>query len=222
MNESVAQTNSFSNEILLYGHYDSGHVYKVALCLRLLGLDYRYEHVDIWIDKSARQSDFLNSSRNAEVPCLVLDSRPLIQSNVILQALARKYRRFGGESEERLLTALDWQFWEANRLGMCLPQLRYARLFAPQEFTSDSLAFLHHRFNEDIAVLSRHFADGRQFVLDDNPSIADFSLCGYLYWAQETAVEIPKSVADWLDRISAIKGWQSPYIIMEKARYAPS
>ena len=201
----------------LYGHYDSGHVYKVMLFLELAKIPYDYEEVDIWIDKEKRRPGFLQLSRNGEVPCLVIDGQAVIQSNVILHKLASIYQMFGGESVDRLIRSLDWQFWEANRLGMCLPQLRYARRFAPDEFSQDSLEFLKSRFNQDIELLSNHFSDGRQFILDDQVSIADFSICGYLYWADEAGIKLPQQVNGWLERLSKIDGWQPPYEMMKRS-----
>lgn len=217
-------SSTIENEIVLYGHYDSGHVYKVALLLSLADIPYTYEHVDIWSEKSSRQTAFLEHSRNGEVPCLLYSGKSLIQSNVILQKLARQFRCFGGESEDRLLAALDWQFWEANRIGMCLPQLRYARVFAPEEFTPDSLAFISSRFESDITLLEQHLSlaanDGRAFILDNEPSIADISVCGYLFWADEAGVNLPPAVSSWLQRLRELKGWQAPYALLEKNRYA--
>ena len=204
------------HQLKLYGHYDSGHVYKVMLFLELAKIFYEYEQVDIWIDKSKRQPDFLQASRNAEVPCIMIDGEAFIQSNVILHKLASIYKLFGGESPERLIQALDWQFWEANRLGMCLPQLRYAKRFAPDEFDPGGLSLLRSRFDQDINLLARQFGDGRLFVLDDSPSIADFSICGYLFWADEAGVELPNQVDGWLDRVSKLDGWQPPYKMMQK------
>lgn len=199
----------------LYGHFDSGHVYKVMLFLRLAKLPYEYESIDIWADKSSRSNDFLQSSRNGEVPCLMIGDNPYIQSNLILQRLARDYRCFGGETEDRLWAAMDWQFWEANRLGMCLPQLRYAQKFAPEEFDDGSLNFLRQRFNQDIQLLSKRLQEGHKFVLDDKPSIADFSLCGYLFWADEAAVELPDPVVRWLEQLQKLDGWKTPYDMMK-------
>ncbi len=204
------------HNIRLYGHYDSGHVYKVMLFLELAKIPYDYEYVDIWIEKQKRQKNFLKFSRNGEVPCLVVDDNAFIQSNVILQKLASTYRMYGGESEDRLISALDWQFWEANRLGMCLPQLRYAKRFAPDEFTPGNLEFLYSRFDQDIDLLAQHLNDGRKFILDDDVSIADFSVCGYLYWPEEAGVELPQPVTDWLGRLSQLDGWQPPYEMMRK------
>ena len=204
------------HKLKLYGHYDSGHVYKVMLFLELGKIAYEYEQVDIWTEKNNRQSGFLAHSRNAEVPCLVIDDQAFIQSNLILHKLASLHEIYGGESEHRLLQALDWQFWEANRLGMCLPQLRYAKKFAPAEFNQQSLEFLKSRFDQDVTLLSDHLHDGRRFILDDHPSIADFSICGYLFWADEAGVLLPQEVINWLDRISQLPGWRAPYEMMKE------
>lgn len=204
-----------SNALKLYGHYDSGHVYKVMLFLELAKLTYDFEFIDIWAEKTSRPAEFLTSSRNGEVPCLLINDTPYIQSNLILHRLALEYRCFGGENDTRLMAALDWQFWEANRLGMCLPQLRYANRFAPEEFNSGSLSFLKNRFNQDISLLANQLSRGHRFVLDDSPSIADFSLCGYLFWADEADVELPAPVNRWLTAIQSLHGWKAPYDLMQ-------
>ena len=202
----------------LYGHYDSGHVYKVMLFLELGKITYDYEQVDIWTHKKNRQADFLAHSRNGEVPCLLIDDQAFIQSNLILHKLASLYEIYGGESADRLMQALDWQFWESNRLGMCLPQLRYAKKFAADEFNQQSLEFLKNRFDHDVALLADHLSDGRGFILDDHPSIADFSICGYLYWADEAGLMLPQAVNNWLGRISELPGWHPPYEMMKVTR----
>ena len=206
------------HNLKLFGHCDSGHVYKVMLFLELGYIPYEYEQVDIWIDKDKRQVEFLQHSRNGEIPCLLIDDQAYIQSNLILHKLASLYEIFGGESQSRLLQALDWQFWEANRLGMCLPQLRYAKKFAPDEFNPQSLEFLRNRFDQDISLLAGNFSDGRKFILDNKPSIADFSICGYLFWAGEAELQLPEKINSWLDRISQLPGWQPPYEMMNNTK----
>lgn len=203
-------------QIKLYGHYDSGHVYKVMLFLALNKTSFEYEEVDIWADRSSRQPDFLKHSRNCEVPLLMLDGDPYIQSNLILHILARHFKTFGGENDKRLLAALDWQFWEANRLGMCLPQLRYAARFAPEEFSQGGLELLYQRLEFDLNLLASHLSKGNNFMIDDAPSIADLSLCGYLFWADEAKVTLPTPIKDWLGRISQLEGWKPPYELLRK------
>ena len=54
------------------------------------------------------------------------------------------------------------------------------------------------------------------FVVGGTPSIADLSLCGYLFWPDEFGVtwaEFP-AIAAWLERIKALPGWAHPYDLM--------
>ncbi len=66
--------------LVLYGHPDSGHACKVALALSLAGLPHRAVWVDIWADPAARPADFLAASPFAEVPLMMIDGVPHLQS----------------------------------------------------------------------------------------------------------------------------------------------
>ena len=194
----------------LYGHPDSGHVYKVRFCLQQGRIDHVYEVVDIWADCSSRPRDFVARSRFCEVPLLVDEGRSLIQSDAILFYLARKYGIFGGGSEATLQQCLEWLVWEANRIGMCLPQLRADRQFPQMSLDPGARGWLLERYRHDVGVLDRQLADGRDFFLGNELSIVDFSLCGYLMFAEEADVEVPDNVSHWLQRLRGLDGWQPP------------
>jgi glutathione S-transferase len=199
----------------LYGHFDSGHVYKVRLALTVAQIAHDYVHIDIWAPHSERPEPFRSLAPFGEVPLLAWDGEVHAQSDAILCQIAERTGRLGGESPRRLARAREWLFWEANRLGMALPQLRYAQRFAPEEFTPDALAWIRTRFDKDIARLDQELARTQAFILDDRPSIADFALCGYLFWAAEAGITPPAQVQRWLDRIAALPGWQPPYEMLK-------
>lgn len=56
-----------------------------------------------------------------------------------------------------------------------------------------------------------HDGTGRAFILGDLPSVADISLCGYMFWPEQAGVVLPFRVTAWLERISALPGWCHPY-----------
>jgi glutathione S-transferase len=103
----------------------------------------------------------------------------------------------------------EWLFWEANRIGFSLPNLRYCLRFSGGE--AAVLTMLRQRFDADIARLDTEFSDGRAFILGDAPTVADISLCGYLFWPEQAQVAVPFHVQGWLDRIAALPGWRHPY-----------
>jgi glutathione S-transferase len=195
----------------LFGNRESGHTYKVRLMLSLCGLAHEYTEIDISLARDQRPEPFRSLASYGEVPLLLHNGRPYVQSNAILQHLAEHTGRFGGESPQRMERVREWLFWEANRIGFSLPNLRYGQKYLQQGANSDVQLMLRDRFNADIARLDDELADGRAFMLDETPSIADISLCGYMYWPEQAMVRMPPQVQGWLDRISALPGWRHPY-----------
>ncbi|WP_230427300.1 glutathione S-transferase family protein [Collimonas humicola] len=198
------------DQITFYGNADSGHAYKVGLMLAVSGVAHAYQSIDIGQPRHLRPEPFRSLAKFGEVPLLVHNGVPYIQSDAILMHLAEHTGGFGAESPLRMARVREWLFWEANRLGMCLPQLRAARSVAPQDYPAGAVDWLQSRFDIDIAKLETELADGRAFIIDDQPTIADFSLCGYLFWADAAEVVPPPRVAAWLQRISRLPNWQSP------------
>ena len=79
------------------------------------------------------------------------------------------------------------------------------------------LAFLKGRIDGNLAILDKRLAKA-PFVLGERPSIADISLCGYLYYpAEEFGFDIAaehKNIGSWLGRMKALPGWAHPYELM--------
>jgi glutathione S-transferase len=195
----------------LFGNRESGHTYKVSLMLAVAGIAHDYTEVDLTLARDARPEPFRSLSTYGEVPLLLHDGKPYVQSNAILLHLAEHCGAFGGESAQRMERAREWLFWEANRIGFSLPNLRYGMRFAPGGLAPDVEALLRARYNADIARLDDELADGRAFILGPLPCVADLSLCGYMFWPEQAGVVLPARVTAWLGRISALPGWRHPY-----------
>ena len=108
----------------LFGHPDSGHAYKVRLFMTIAAIHHEYEYVDIWKPNDQRSAEFQSAARFGEVPVLVDEGHAHAQSNAILLHLAQPMQAWGSESPERLDLCVQWLMWEANKIGLCLPQLR--------------------------------------------------------------------------------------------------
>ncbi|WP_395401276.1 glutathione S-transferase family protein [Pseudoduganella sp. UC29_106] len=198
--------------IQLFGNCESGHSYKVKLLLELAGVPHGYEEIDLRLARADRPEPFRSLARYCEVPLLVHDGKPYVQSNAILLHLAEHLQDWGGETKERLERCREWLFWEANRIGFSMAHLRYGQKFDDEgAYAGTVLPWFRKRFDADIVRLDEELSDGRQFLLDDTPSIADCSICGYLYWPEQASVEYPPRVQAWLDRIAALPGWRHPY-----------
>jgi glutathione S-transferase len=198
--------------IQLYGSCESGHSYKVQLMLNVAGVPHSYEEIDLRLAREARPEPFRSMARYGEVPLLVHDGRPYVQSNAILLHLAEHLQAYGGETPQRLERVREWLFWEANRVGLSMAHLRYGQKFDDEgAYAGTVLPWFRRRFDADMLRLEEELADGRAFLLDDTVSAADFSLCGYMFWPEQAQVAYPAPVQAWLDRIAALPGWRHPY-----------
>ena len=150
----------------LFGNRESGHTYKVRLMLALAGIAHEYQEIDLDQPREQRPEPFRSLARYGEVPLLLHDGKPYVQSNAILLHLAERTGTFGGESKERLEKVREWLFWEANRLGFSLANLRFGLKFTSTGAATDGQKMLRERFNADIARLEGELADGRAFILD--------------------------------------------------------
>lgn len=194
--------------MLLYGSTDSGHSYKVRLFLLLNQLPHRYDWINLALPRSERPWPFQRASRHGEVPVLVDEGRALCQSNAILMHLAAKTGRLQGQEGE-WHELVEWLCWEANRVGFSVPNLRYARVWAPQP--PQVMAYLHDRASADLAALDQ-FLEARQFLLPSGPTIADLSCSAYLHWLDQAgfAEAAYPNLSAWLGRIRGLPYWCHP------------
>ena len=143
--------------ITLFGNRLSGHSYKVRLALVLGDVSHEYRHVSLHLPREEREPEFRAASRWDEVPALVVDGVPMVQSNAILQWLAESEGVLAGQPGERQ-GIREWLSWEANRIGFSLPNLRYSRLFSPLDPGAE--AWMETRTRRDLDVLDAHLPDG--------------------------------------------------------------
>lgn len=196
-------------DLVLFGHPDSGHACKVALALTLAGLPHRTRRIDMWAPPQTRPADFLAASPFAEVPLLMIDGAPYVQSGAILLEIATRFRCLGGESADGLRRGRELLMWEANRIGMCLPQLKEARRVANEGFPDGAIEWLTMRYHTDCSRFATLLSD-RPFFHGDAPGIGDCAIWGYAQWLPEAGVEPTPVMAGWIARMRALPQMKTP------------
>ena len=95
-----------------------------------------------------------------------------------------------------------------------LATLRFLLTFAKDPDPA-VVAMFRARALAALDVLERQLA-ARDWVALDRPSIADLSLCGYLWYQDEFGVDWAAypSIGAWLGRLQAMPGWAHPYVLM--------
>jgi glutathione S-transferase len=197
----------------LYCFAQSGNAYKAALMLNLCGADWQPRFVDFF-NGEQRTPAFRALNEMAEVPVLEHAGRRLSQTGVILDDLAQTFGKYGWAGEDERREILRWLLWDNHKLTSYTASLRFLLTFMRTGGTPVT-EFLRGRSNAALGVLNAHL-DGRDFALGSRPTIADISMCGYLYWPEEIGVswaDYP-NIGAWLERIKALPGWDHPYALM--------
>lgn len=197
---------------LLFGALLSGHSYKARLALLLLGIGHDYRAIDLSRPRAERDPDWAGWSRFGEVPVLVVDGHAIVQSNAILLHLARRHDAPGWREDRDRVT--QWLFWEANRIGLSLPNYRLSRLSeAPPSY--EVIEWLRERMLADLATLESALADGA-FLLGDAVSVADIACSAYLLYRDVPGLDLGDypAIDGWLGRIAALPGWRAPHAVM--------
>jgi len=200
-------------EYLLYGFAQSGNSYKPALCLTLAGADWAPRFVDFF-NGETRTPEYRAINVMGEVPVLEHRGKRLTQSAVILDYLAEQLGRFGPKDADERREIWRWLLWDNHKLTSYTATYRFLRVFAPQPDPAVTAEFFK-RAQAAWKILDTHLAD-RPFVAADRLTIADLSLCGYLFWDDELGVDWKDypALSAWLDRIRAHPSWQHPYKLL--------
>ena len=193
----------------------SGNSYKAALALALAGADWEPVFVDFF-NGETRSPGYRAQNEMGEAPILDHAGLALSQSGVILDYLSGQLGRYGPESEAERLEILRWILWDNHKLSGQAGTCRFLMNFLPAEKRPEGvIPFLQGRLKAAYTVLNDHLAT-RDWVAGDEPTVADFSCCGYLYYPEPfgfVRADWPH-IDRWLDRVAALPGWKHPYDLM--------
>jgi len=202
----------------------SGNCFKVAFLLRALAQPYETVFVDFMRGATREFSWRERTNEMGEVPVLEDASQTLTQSGVILTYLARKHAKYAGNTVEEQQEVLRWLFFDNHKFTSYFASYRFAKAFGPAAPEPAVMAWLKAKIDAAYTVVDKHLA-AAAYVVGTAPTIADFSLCGYLYYpVEESGYDVQERfphIAAWLERMKSQPGWASPYEILPGERINP-
>lgn len=205
------------SEFELHSFSESGNSYKAALMLQLCGADWKPLGIEFF-KGATRSLEYRGLNVMGEAPVLIHHRADgdltLSQSGAILIYLARHFGKFGHETEAEEFEILRWILFDNHKLTSYTATERFMRHFRGKK-GDPAAEFIYGRAREAWKVLDTHLT-GREWVAANRATIADFSLCGYLFWPEQVDAdwnEFP-AIAAWLERIRALPGWAAPEDLM--------
>ncbi|MBL8384207.1 MAG: glutathione S-transferase N-terminal domain-containing protein [Burkholderiales bacterium] len=206
------------DDITLYCFAQSGNSYKAALMLNLCALPWTPRFVD-YFNGETRSEAYRAVNPMGEAPVLeyTADGRRerVSQSGVILDLLAGATGRFGWADEAGRREVLRWLLFDNHKFTSYTATYRWLVAIA-RNGDPAVLEFLKARMLGAFAIAERQLGT-RDWIAGAQPTIADLSMCGYLYFEDEIGIDLGREFPNlkrWLGRIAALPGWKHPYDLM--------
>lgn len=193
--------------VRLYDYSASGNCYKARLLLALLERPYERVPVDIFAGETLTpEFGALNPAR--ETPVLELDDgQVIVESNAILWYLAEGSAFLPADPLSRA-RVVQWLTFEQELIMGGAGAARF--LLITERFPEIAQERLG-RGRRGLKLLAAHLED-RAFVVDEVPTIADFSLFAYTHVAPDAGLELTPPLERWIARIEGLPGFMNDLV----------
>jgi glutathione S-transferase len=196
------------DRLTLYGSFTSSSSYKPMLYLALAGLPFSFRTVNLKIGVQ-KEAEYLAVNRWGVVPSLKHKGLTILQSNVILDYLARETGHFEGQTEQARWDARSWLSWEADHIT-AVARVRHSARF--RKMHDEVIAEFRPRAEAALSFVDKTVAN-QKFLVGDYPTIADIGCWGRMVFMAEGGFEISNwpHLEAWAARIKAMPGFALPY-----------
>jgi GST-like protein len=185
---------------------------KVSIMLEEIGLPYEVHLVDFGKDDQ-KTPEFLSLNPNGKIPAILDPNGPgdkplgLFESGAILQYLAEKTGKLLPADAARRYETLEWLHFQMGGIGPMFGQLGFFNKFAGKEIADKRPLERYVAETKRLLGVIDGRLNGRQWIMDDDYSIADISMLGWVrnligfYEARDlVGFDEFKHVAAWLER----------------------
>jgi glutathione S-transferase len=196
------------DRLTLYGSFTSSSSYKPMLYLALARLPFSFRTVNLKIGVQ-KEAEYLAVNRYGVVPSLRHKGLTILQSNVILDYLARETGHFEGKTEQAKWQAREWLSWEADHIT-AVARVRHSARF--RKMHDEVIAEFRPRAEAALSFVDKTVTD-HKFLVGDYPTIADIGCWGRMVFMAEGGFEIANwpHLEAWAARIKAMPGFALPY-----------
>ena len=196
------------DQLTLYGSFTSSSSYKPMLYLALARLPFSFRTVNLKIGVQ-KEPEYLAVNRYGVVPSLKHKGLTVLQSNVILDYLARETGHFEGRTEQARWDARAWLSWEADHIT-AVARVRHSARF--RKMHDEVIAEFRPRAEAALSFVDKTVAN-QKFLVGDYPTIADIGCWGRMVFMAEGGFEMANwpHLEAWAGRIKALPGFALPY-----------
>ncbi|HTW52315.1 MAG TPA: glutathione S-transferase family protein [Stellaceae bacterium] len=197
-----------ADRLTLYGSFTSSSSYKPMLYLALARVPFSFRTVNLKIGVQ-KEAEYLAVNRWGVVPSLKHKGLTILQSNVILDYLARQTGIFEGKTEAAKWDARSWLSWEADHIT-AVARVRHSARF--RKMHDEVIKEFRPRAEEALSFVDK-IVSNQPFLVGDTMTIADIGCWGRMVFMAEGGFEIANwpHLEAWANRIKAMPGFALPY-----------
>jgi glutathione S-transferase len=196
------------DRLVLHGSFTSSSSYKPMLYLALARVPFSFRTVNLKIGVQ-KEAEYLAVNRWGVVPSLKHRGLTILQSNVILDYLARETGIFEGKTEAAKWDARAWLSWEADHIT-AVARVRHSARF--RKMHDEVIAEFRPRAEAALSFVDETVKN-QPFLVGDYMTIADIGCWGRMVFMAEGGFEIANwpHLEAWAARIKAMPGFALPY-----------
>jgi GST-like protein len=185
---------------------------KVSIMLEEIGLPYEVHLVDFNKDDQ-KTPEFLSLNPNGKIPAIIDPDGPggrplpLFESGAILHYLAEKTGKLLPADSVRRWETIQWLYFQMGGIGPMFGQLGFFHKFAGKDIADKRPLERYVAETKRLLGVIEGRLDGRQWIMDDEYTIADISMLGWVrsligfYGAGDlVAFDQLKHVPSWFER----------------------
>src|SRR5215467_15768528 len=149
-------------------------------------------------------AEYVAINRWGVVPTLRHRGLTILQSNVILDYLARETGHFEGRTEQQRWQAGEWLSWEADHITY-IAKVRHSARFRPSH--PETIAEYRPRAEAALSFVDKT-VENQPFLVGDYCTIADIGCWGRMVFMAEGGFDITRwpHLEAWAGRLAAMPG----------------
>ena len=185
---------------------------KVSIMLEETGLPYEPHTIDFNKDDQ-KTPEFLSLNPNGKIPAIIDPGGPggrplgLFESGAILQYLGEKTGKLIPADPAQRWQVIQWVHFQMAFVGPMFGQVGFFHKFAGKDYADKRPRDRYVAESKRLLGVMEQRLDGRQWFMDDDYTIADISMLGWVrnligfYGARElVAFDTFRNVGAWLER----------------------
>jgi glutathione S-transferase len=196
-------------------YFETPNARKACAVARYLDAPVEFVRVDLTKGEH-KTPGFLAINPNGKVPALEDGDVRMWESAAIMAYLADKAGSSLWPKDARQIDVLRWISWDAMHFARHAGTLFFQRVIKPQFGLGDpDLAAIDEAigfFRQFAGVLNSHL-HGRDYLVGDSLTIADFSVAAFLPGAK--AAQLPledfSEIRRWYGQLEQLPAWQEPF-----------